>query len=172
MYGAANKLVGNATQQLKIATWRFRPSTCAVNIVEDSLKMPNGIAISPDGRTMYISDTSASVPGQPYNALKKRTLYAYDVWQDGNSLLNKREIFEIQTGVPDGIKVARNGHNFIATGIGVDVLAQDGSLLLLIQTPISVQNLVSTGRDLTYLWMVGIGGTIRVKWALQGMPIG
>jgi sugar lactone lactonase YvrE len=107
--------------------------------VEDSLEIPNGIAISPDGKTMCISDTSASLPGQPYKPLNKRTLYAYDVSPDGNSLLNKMPIFEAQTGVPDGIKVARNSYILTATGNGIDVLAQDGKLLLRIQTPTSVQ---------------------------------
>ena len=82
--------------QLMSATYRFRPSTGAVNAVEDTLKQPNGIAISPDGKTMYISDTGAdtgvidlrfpSIHSATFNATGKRTVYKYDIVDDSVAL--------------------------------------------------------------------------------------
>lgn len=170
-YGSSAGLTGGAPKQLRVATYRFRPSTGAVSIVEDTLEMPMGMALSPDGRTMYISDASSLRPGAAFNPLKKKTVYAFDLSADGNALINKRPFFEAPNGAPDGLKVARTGHVLAASGNGVDVIDPEGTLVTRIQVPFRVQNMAFTGRDLTDLWIVGVGGAARVKWALQGVPI-
>ena len=110
--------------QLGTASYRFRPSTGQVSIVEDSILQPNGIAISPalpnsTSRTVYISDTAANTgtiaqklgsQGVHFNSTGKRTIYAFDLTTNGNSLINKRPIYLAQDLVPDGLKVARNGY--------------------------------------------------------------
>ena len=122
-YSWFNALVETAPQ-LETATYRFRPSTGAVNIVEDSIIQPNGIAIAPkmdncSTRTVYITDTGAVTgtilqslgpQGSPFNTTGKRTVYAYDLSENGNQLLNKRPINLSQDWVPDGLKVAANGY--------------------------------------------------------------
>jgi hypothetical protein len=36
-------------------------------------------------------------------------VYAYDLREDGNHIVNKRPVYSSQDWVPDGLKVARNG---------------------------------------------------------------
>lgn len=55
-YSWFNKL-SDTVPQLESATYRFTPSTGAIHLIEDTLQQPNGIAISPCGKTVYISDT-------------------------------------------------------------------------------------------------------------------
>lgn len=104
--------------QLESATYRFRPSTGAVNLVEDSLIQPNGIAISPLGKNLYIGDSgamnglidvSAGSQGITFNATGKRSIYAFTVGDKGASLLNEGSIWLAQDWIPDRLKVARNG---------------------------------------------------------------
>jgi hypothetical protein len=69
---------------------------------------------------VYISDSGAAsgtilqslgTPANlPFNTTGKRTIYAYDLTEDGNHIVNKRAIYLAQEGVPDGLKVARNGY--------------------------------------------------------------
>ncbi|KAL9591396.1 MAG: hypothetical protein Q9179_007767, partial [Wetmoreana sp. 5 TL-2023] len=116
-YSWLNKLT-DTPPQLGSATYRFTPSTGAVHIVEDSLLQPNGIALAPNTRTVYISDTGAAsgpislfLPslGASFNATGKRTVYAYDLDPCATYLTNKRAFWLSQDWVPDGLKVARNG---------------------------------------------------------------
>jgi sugar lactone lactonase YvrE len=171
--------------QLIAATYRFCPSTGSVSIVEDTLKEPNGIAISPDGKTMYISDTGAvsgtispqypSIHGSPFNATGARTIYKYDVIDGGRGLGNKRPIYLAQDWVPDGLKVAANGMVVTGAGHGVDVLDEYGTMILRVQTNYTVQNFAwVTDKDtgnLTELWMMGNGGISRVKWNFAGQEL-
>lgn len=76
-----------------------------------------------------------------------------------------------QEWVPDGLKVARNGYIVTGAGKGVDVLDQDGALLVRIQTNYTVQNFAWTGRDYRTFWLIGQGGISRVEWNLQGQEL-
>ena len=55
-----------------------------------------------------------------------------------------------------------------AAGYGVDVLDEQGALLVRIQTSYTAVNLQWTGKDRETLWIVGIGGISRVTWNLKG----
>jgi len=71
--------------------------------MDDGYVITNGPALSPDGATLYHTDT-----------LQKR-VYAFDRAQDG-SLSNKRVFVEITDGgYPDGMAVDSAGHLWVAT---------------------------------------------------------
>ncbi|KAI4193180.1 MAG: hypothetical protein LQ350_008436 [Teloschistes chrysophthalmus] len=177
--------------QLGAATYRFTPSTGAIHIVEDSLAQPNGIALAPNNRTVYISDTGASAGpitpslprpppplGPTFNASSgQRTIYAYDLSGAPNNttnlyLTNKRPFYRAQEGVPDGLKVAANGYVVTAAGMGVEVLGEGGEVLVRVRTNFTVQNFAWVGGNCrTEFWMVGMGGIGRVRWGLEGQEL-
>ncbi|GAB7348283.1 hypothetical protein MBLNU459_g6264t1 [Dothideomycetes sp. NU459] len=167
--------------QLRSASYRFRPSTGAVVIIDDTLVQPNGIAISPDAKHVYISDTGAETgvisPAYPhlhaaaFNQTGPRTIYKYDLVDNGTHVTGKRPIWYAQDWVPDGLKVAANGFVVTGTGYGVDVLDDTGALVLRVATDFIVQNFAWTGANLTELWMTGQGGIARVRWLLKGQDL-
>ena len=178
-YSWFNKLT-DTFPQLESATYRFRPSTGAVNVVEDTLLQPNGIAISPDLKTVYITDSGAetgtispSYPseGASFNATGRRTIYAYDLLGNGTYIGNRRTFYLSQDWVPDGLKVAANGYVVTGTGMGIDVLDEVGTLLVRVQTNYTVQNFAWVGADLSTLWLTGEGGISKVEWNLKGQSI-
>ncbi|KAK4629504.1 Lactonohydrolase oryL [Fulvia fulva] len=175
-YSWFNSLTDTAPQ-LKSASYRFDPSTGETTIIEDTLSQPNGIALSPDGKHVYISDTGAVAGsiviqnGTPFNQTGSRAVYKYDRVDDGKHLINKRAIYYAIDHVPDGLKVAQNGYVVTATGRGVDVLDAFGSLLVRVQTNYTVQNFAWTGPDLTEFWVMGQGGISRVRWDLRGQDL-
>ena len=110
-YSWFNHLTDTAPQ-LPSLSYRFRPSTGAVSIVDDYAIQPNGIALSPDATTVYISDTgaesapitqsAASQVGATFSPLGRRTIYAFNISCDGTYLFNRRPIWYAQDWVPDG----------------------------------------------------------------------
>jgi len=185
-YSWFNALTDTAPQ-LETASYRFRPATGAVNIIDDSIIQPNGIAIAPKPpanstapRTVYLTDSGAiqgpivqslGPQGSPFNTTGKRTVYAFDLTHDGKHLINKRPIWLAQDWVPDGLKVARNGYVLTGAGKGVDVLDPDGTLLVRVQTNFTVQNFAWSGCDYKTFWIVGNSGVARVQWELQGQEL-
>lgn len=186
--------LSDVPSQTQLLTYRFRPSTGAVTVVEDTLNHPNGIAFSPDGRTLYITDsglesvgkTATRGQGDFYNypikidfiGTAKRNIYAFDVNRNQGPngspyLSNKRVIFQAVEGAPDGLKVAANGYLVVASGLstGVDILDSSGALVARIQATHPVENIAWSGKDLKTLWLVGIGGITRVDFDLAGPKI-
>lgn len=177
-YSWFNRLTDTAPQ-LRSASYRFDPKTGSVTIIDDTLQQPNGIALSPDGKNVYISDTGAvsgsilqsGPPGSPFNQTGPRTIYKYDRVDNGTHITGKRPVWYAQDWVPDGLKVAANGYIVTGAGYGVDILDPYGVLVARIQTNYIVQNFAWVGEDLTEFWLMGQGGISRVRWNLKGQDL-
>lgn len=79
-------------------------------ITQPEIQRPNGIAISPDERSLYLVDSCPVVGGN-------RKIWAFDLSADGE-LSNQREVIDFAPGRGgDGMAVARNGDLYIAAGI-------------------------------------------------------
>lgn len=96
-----------------------------ITLLTIEVRFPNGIAFSPDEKTLYVSNADRG------NAV----WYAFDVLKDG-TLGAKHEVFRFndvpatKLGVPDGMKVDRNGYLFAAGPGGIHVIdPRDGKLL-------------------------------------------
>ena len=45
--------------------WSFNPETGALKVLDDSLKFPNGVALSEDGKTLYVTSTPVVLEALP-----------------------------------------------------------------------------------------------------------
>jgi hypothetical protein len=99
-------------------------------VVEDTLKVPNGIAFSPDGRTCLhirhrigVTNLLQQYPGyQDFNVTNHHAVYAFNVAEKMAGklyLTNKRPIFQSKDWMTDGLKASREG--YVLTGIGSSV---------------------------------------------------
>ena len=81
-----------------------------VTLLVDSITRPNGIALTPDGKTLIVANSDE----------KKKTWYAFDLGPK-DSLMNARIFFDASNekgiGLPDGLKIDKQG-NVYATGPG------------------------------------------------------
>ncbi|KAK3710086.1 hypothetical protein LTR37_010517 [Vermiconidia calcicola] len=177
-YSWFNRLV-ETPPQLLTASYRFDPKTGAVTMIDDTIVQPNGIAMSPDGKHIYITETGAVTgsivrggpPGSPFNQTGPRAIYKFDLIDGGTHVTNKRPIWYAQDWVPDGIKMAANGDIITGSGPGVDIIDPYGVLIARIQTDYIVQNIAFVGEELTEMWLVGQGGISRVRWNLKGQDL-
>jgi gluconolactonase len=89
----------------------------SATVVAEDVLLTNGLGFSPDGRTLYHSDSG------------RRTVFCYEVAADG-SLGEKRPFAVTATGAPDGLVVSEDGAVWVALaggGHGVGVFNADGS---------------------------------------------
>jgi gluconolactonase len=138
-----------------------------VTAVESQLSFPNGIAFSPDGRTLYVSNSD------PKNAV----ILAWDVSPKG--ALSRRRVFADMTalaakglpGLPDGMTVDERG-NLWATGPGgVHVIAPDGRELGLISTGVAISNCTFGGPDGRTLFMTSTHQLVALRTNVRGGPV-
>lgn len=116
------------------SVYRFSPQDGSLRRMAD-FEQPNGLAFSPDGRTLYVSDTGLSlreIPGPDDG--EAHEVVAFDVAGDG-ALYGRRFFCRTEHGVPDGLKVDPRGWVWTTAGDGVHVLAPDGTRLGFIATP-------------------------------------
>lgn len=115
------------------------------------LKLPNGIGLSPDGATLYVSDYADS------------SIYAWTV-DEGGALSGKRKIITLSSdeeGGADGLKVDRFG-NLWATGPGgIWIVSSQGKLLGRIHMPEVAAN-VAFGEGGDALWITASTSIYRV----------
>ncbi len=102
----------------------------------------NGIMLSPDERTLYVTNTQAG-------------LLAFDVQPDG-SLRNRRP-FAKPEGGQDGLAVDATGRLYIASDLGVQVYSPQGQHVGLIPTPRDITSLAFAGPDKKTLYIIGRG---------------
>jgi gluconolactonase len=108
--------------------YRHDPATGQTTVAADSFDKPNGIALAPDERTLYITDSGANQEPGSYYVSRPHHVKAFDV-VDGRRLVNERLFAVITPGFPDGLKVDRQGRVYVSSFSGVQVFAADGEPL-------------------------------------------
>ena len=145
--------------------YRLKPDGRTV-LVESDLRFPNGIAFSPDGATLYVSNSDP----------ERAVILAYDVAADGT--LSRRRVFSDMTalaerelpGLPDGMAVDQRG-NLWATGPGgVHIFRPDGRELGLISTGAAISNCTFGGADRRMLFMTSGNKVAAVRTRVRGAP--
>jgi sugar lactone lactonase YvrE len=122
-------------------------------LVSDELKYPNGIAVSPDGKTLYVNNSD------PTNKL----WMSYGLGEDG--LIRDEHIFfhydGAEDGNPDGMKVNPAGYVFSAGPGGLWIFSPDGVPVARIHTGQLVSN-CAFGKGGKELFITSTGVVLRV----------
>jgi gluconolactonase len=147
-YGIISDFVGcKAVREIDTNNvYRVDPVSGTIDVVIDDFVMPNGLAFSPDERTLYIVD-SVYLPDRS----APRHIRAFDV--DRGRLRNGRVLAEFEPGIADGVRVDTGGRLWVGVGDGVHVVSPDGVLLGKIHVPEAAANLAFGGprRDRLYI---------------------
>ena len=117
----------------------------------EGLIVQNGLAFSPDGRTMYLSDSHASV----------RRVWAFDFDPDDGALSNRRPFVDMSAhpGRPDGAAVDADGAYWTCGNDGgaVHRFSRDGRLVASYTLPVSKPSMASFGgANLDWLFVTSI----------------
>jgi gluconolactonase len=93
------------------AVYRIDPDRSVTRVLsQPEIERPNGIALTPDGRTLYVIDSHSRVGGN-------RKIWAFDVAANG-SLSRRRQVFDFGKGRGgDGMRLDERGNLWVAAGI-------------------------------------------------------
>lgn len=126
-----------------------------LTLLATDLERPNGLAFSPDERTLYIADTA------------RHHVRAFDVAADG-TLSSSRVFADMrEEGRPDGMKVDREGRLFVCATT-VQVFAADGRPLGVIDCPQLPAN-CTWGEDGATLFIAARAGVYRTRIETVGI---
>ena len=134
-----------------------------LTLLTKELKRPNGLAFSPDEKTLYVANS------EPERAV----LMAFPVRPDG-SLGNGKVFFDVtaavgkqRPGVPDGLKVSTDGTVWASGPGGVLVYSSQGKHLGTLATGVATANL-AFGDDGSTLYLTADKSLVRVRTKVQG----
>jgi gluconolactonase len=135
--------------------------------VVTDLSSPNGLAFSPDERTLYVANSSPEQPvWMAYPLRPDGTLAPGRVFAEARAFVVDRERYP---GLPDGLKVDRAGNLFATGPGGVHVYAPDGARLGRIVTGVPTGN-VAWGGDGSVLYIAANQRILRIRTTTQGHP--
>lgn len=145
------------------ATLAENGKPASVKLVIEDLTRPNGLAFSPDEKTLYVAQSD---PARP-------VIMAYPMQADG-SVGKGRVFFDAMPlikqnlpGLPDGIKTDRDGNIWSTGPGGVLIIAPDGTLLGRIDTGQATAN-CGWGDNGSTLYITADGYLCRIKTTAKG----
>ena len=156
---------GVADPPLPSAVYRISAKGTLTRVSKD-ITRPNGLALSPDEKTLYVANTQGE------------SVIAFDVDASGEPK-NMRDFARLNlppaqgqrpaTSGADGIAVDEKGRLFVATTLGVQVVSPKGELLGVIPMPKQPQNLAfGGGPKRNVLYVVGRGSVYRINTLTKG----
>lgn len=131
-------------------------------LVDSGLKFPNGIAMTPDQKQLYVAESAA------------HWLWVYQILPDG-TLTNKQRYGWLHSSNvegnawPDGIKCDRDGRVYVASRLGIQVLDQMGRVNAILPIPAGqASNLCFGGKDFDTIYVSSEDKIYRRKLKVQG----
>lgn len=141
----------------------YRSAAGELRRIANDFKFPNGVQLSPDQKRLYVADTFGE------------SVVAYDIAADGSvgsprnfaKLAGWREA-DGRSGA-DGMAVDALGRLYVASNAGIEVFADKGQALGIIELPKPPQNLAFAGPDRKTLYAVGRGAVYRFAVLTAGV---
>jgi gluconolactonase len=130
-----------------------------VRLLTKDLTQPNGLAFSPDGRRFYVDDSD------------ERNIRVYDFNPDAT--LSNGRIFADEhggphEGVPDGMKVDRQGNLYVTGPKGIWIWDPEGHHLGTIEMPEQPANLTWGGPGAQTLYITATTSVYKLKTKARG----
>jgi len=123
---------------------------------------PNGLAFSPDERTLYVANTRSSK-------------YIHAIELDAAGKMTRRRIFADMNegelpGIPDGLKVDSQGRVYCTGPGGIWVFTPDGKRVGIVKFPEPAVNFAFGGPDLRTLFCCAYTSVYTLRVKVPGQP--
>jgi gluconolactonase len=136
-----------------------------LQLVSNDLTGPNGIALSPDQKYLYVGNWPE--PGDKHKVIRR-----YEVQPDG-TLKNGKLFFDFTNAAGedglDGIKVDQKGNLYVSAPGGLWVISPEGKHVGTIITPRHVHNMAWGDADGKTLYLCARSGLYRMRLNIAGV---
>lgn len=136
------------------------PDNSKLQLIIKDLPRPNGIAFSPDEKTLYIADSGNKV-WMRYSVQPNGSV------SDGALLLDAKT--DTTPGGPDGIRVDKKGNIYGSGPGGVWIISPEGKHLGTIKIPEIVSNVAWGDKDGKTLYITASTSLYRIKLSATGV---
>ena len=153
----------DSTRQLEFNVYRIATDGKVTQVVSD-LKRPNGLALSPDEKTLYVGQSDKEAIIKAYPVLNDGSLGAGKLFYDATPLTKDGTL----RGAPDGMKIDKQGNLFTTGPGGVLIISPTGKLLGIINTGERTAN-CNWGDDGSMLYITADSYLCRIKTLTMGM---
>ncbi|HEY7120615.1 MAG TPA: SMP-30/gluconolactonase/LRE family protein [Tepidisphaeraceae bacterium] len=161
-YGLEGKLDDPKKELPFQGVYRLTPDR-KLSALTKEIKFPNGVALSPDEKVLYVAESNPDHP----------VVWAFDLAADG-TLANPRTFFDATAlvakklkGLPDGMKVDQRGNVWLGGPGGILVLSKEGKHLGTILTGEATAN-CAWGDDGSTLYVTADMYLCRIKTSTRG----
>lgn len=140
--------------------------------------MPNGILLSPDGKTLYINNCYDDEDWYPVKSEKDNFIWAYDVNGDG-TISNGRKFAKLfliesvldrkgRSSSADGMAIDKQGNIYVATYYGVQIFNNKGEFVGMINLPSFPVSLCFGDADMKTLYIVSYSKVYKIRTNMEG----
>jgi gluconolactonase len=156
---------GSREGHTPVSVGLLRPDGSASVVSAGQIAYPNGIALSPDGKTLYVNDF-----------LGGSVVFEYPVKADA-TLGTGSALVRFGSGGPDGLAVAASGNLYVALNLGAKIakVSPEGEKMGEIVFPkgSGVTNLCFGGPDMKtlYVTMARNGRVVALEMDEPGLPL-
>ncbi|YCI07015.1 SMP-30/gluconolactonase/LRE family protein (plasmid) [Ensifer sp. D2-11] len=144
--------------------YRVDPATGEVEAKITDMVMPNGLAFSKDGKTLYVVDS-----GKSHFEDGPAHLRTFKVAAD-NRLSGGEVLTDCPVGIFDGLRLDSDDNIWITAGDGVHCYNNSGALLGKIKLGKIAANLTFAGPRRNLMYICAMNGLYRVRLKVNGRP--
>jgi len=162
------------------SVYYLTPSGKVVRIIEpNAFAMPNGLLLSPDGKTLYVNNTYDDEEWWNVNSDKDNFIWAYDVGEDG-TLSNGRKFAELfltpevldrkgKSTSADGMTIDELGNIYVATYAGLQIFSTKGEFIGIVNFPVFPVSCCFGEEDLKTLYATCYNRIYRIRTKVRGL---
>lgn len=156
--------------------FRVPPGGGEPELVADDFRFPNGLCLSPDGRTLYVNDTLAmhvrafplGADGTVGDSRVLHRLGGEVQLVDGRIVPADVDSLAFDHGFPDGMKCDERGNVWCTGPGGVWVIAPDGTHVGTVELPELAANVAWGGEDGRSLLVTATSSLYRLPTLVRG----